>query len=448
MTAASMELPGTTSPSAPAVPAPAAARQPAFRIVCAALLVRLVLLLLSHGVHFVESRLKDPTSFVNETTNIAASIAAGHGFGTPFVAVIAGEGYTGPSAWIAPVYPYLCAAFFKAAGSYSRGAFVLLLLLQCVFSALTCIPILRIGELTVGPRAGYIAALLWAVFPWFSVWAISWIWEISLSALLMSLLFWWALRLKDSFRNSQALLFGAAWGFALLVNPALLMLLPVSLLWLTTERRRVGTPWLRSSVLALLACSLVTAPWIVRNRVVVGSWSFIRGNFGFEFALANYHGSKGLSWIGRHPVGNPQEMADYRRLGEARYLRSRSVAGRRFVEEHPREFVTLTARRAAYFWDGEPMRYDPPFAPVWMAWSFLPLSLLCLPSLILCLWRRIPGAAIYAGVLLLYPLPYYAASTMARFRHAVEPLMLLLVAYAAVEAWRALRPSPMAARTD
>src|SRR5690242_12232245 len=46
--------------------------------------------------------------FGYETGSIARSIAAGHGFASPFRNID-----TGPTAWIAPIYPYFCALMFK-----------------------------------------------------------------------------------------------------------------------------------------------------------------------------------------------------------------------------------------------------------------------------------------------------------------------------------------------
>src|SRR4051812_28110541 len=42
-----------------------------------------------------------------ETGQIAGSIAAGHGFASPL------HGETGPTAWMAPLYPYLLAGIFR-----------------------------------------------------------------------------------------------------------------------------------------------------------------------------------------------------------------------------------------------------------------------------------------------------------------------------------------------
>jgi len=311
-------------------------------------------------------------------------------------------------------------------------------LVQCIISGLTGIPILRVGGLTLGRRAAILAAAIWAVFPWFSQWANTYIWETNLSALLFLCLFWFALRLDHSQHWRSWLGFGALWGFALLVNPALLPLLPVSILWIgfRSSDRRI---WFSRSVVAMLLCCAVITPWLVRNRVAFGQWAFIRTNFGFEFWMSNYHGSHGRDWLGRHPIGSPQEMADYIAKGELRYTKEKFEIGRQFVRDYPGEFLTLCAKRVPMFWDGSTIKYNFPAAPYWLPWSFPVLSLFTFPALLLVCLRRLHGWPLYLGAILLYPFPYYIIHSQARFRHVLEPLMLLLIGYACIELYDRIR---------
>src|SRR5258708_10553705 len=48
-----------------------------------------------------------------EAGRIASSLAAGRGFCDPF------QGATGPTAWVAPLYPVVLAGIFRAFGTYS-----------------------------------------------------------------------------------------------------------------------------------------------------------------------------------------------------------------------------------------------------------------------------------------------------------------------------------------
>ncbi len=411
-------------------------RSPVFWLVVLAFAVRIVFMLAAHTYLFERYRLDD-YSYVNETTNIARSIAEGRGFSSPF-----GAAYTGPTSWIGPVYPYMCALFFKLFGAFSTPAAIAILTLQSLFSALTCVAILGIGRRTVGPRAGLAAALLWAVFPWFSKWAVSWVWEISLSTLLFACLFWYALRLAEPASAKLWAGFGALWGFALLVNPALLPLLPASLLWCGFQIHRRGGRWLAPAAFSLVVCILAISPWLVRNRVVFGQWVFLRSNFGFEFWLANARYGTPRGWIGQHPAGNAAELARYRAMGEPAYVRWKMQDALGWVRQSPWNFVTLTARRAVYFWDGSAMGYRPTMARYWLPWSFALFSFLVLPAMLVAHRRRMHAWPLFFAALLLYPLPYYLTYSQVRYRHALEPFMLLLLCFAVAEGFAARRHQP------
>jgi 4-amino-4-deoxy-L-arabinose transferase-like glycosyltransferase len=319
-------------------------------------------------------------------------------------------------------------------GVLTAKAAVALFVIQSVFSALTCIPILAIGERTMSRRAGIIAATLWALFPWFSKWAVTWVWEISLSALLFALLFWYALRLARPAPATRMLWigFGALWGFALLVNPALLPLFPAALLWCGIELRKRAlasnwSSWIKLAFLSLAACFLVISPWLVRNRVVFGQWVFLRGNFGFEFYLGNNAHSLARGWGGQHPTGNPAELGRYRTIGEVAYVRERTHDALQWVRQSPAQFALLTAERARYFWDGSAMAYRPAVSWYWCPWSFAAFSFLMLPALLIAHRRRLYGWPLFFSALLLYPIPYYLTFSQVRYRHVLEPLMLLLL---------------------
>ena len=93
--------------------------------------------------------------FGAEVCRIAAHIAAGQGFQSPFH-----DANTGPSAWVAPVYPYLVAAVFRLFGSYSPASALILLGLQCMMGAATGVAIFALGVRSLGERIGFWAACL------------------------------------------------------------------------------------------------------------------------------------------------------------------------------------------------------------------------------------------------------------------------------------------------
>lgn len=90
-----------------------------------------------------------------ETGSIAASIAPGQGFSSPFYLP------SGPAAWVTPVFPHILGAVFKVFGTFTlHSSTAIRSSLNVLFSALTCYPIILLGTKlfgdTVGAFAGWI----------------------------------------------------------------------------------------------------------------------------------------------------------------------------------------------------------------------------------------------------------------------------------------------------
>jgi 4-amino-4-deoxy-L-arabinose transferase-like glycosyltransferase len=376
----------------------------------------------------------DDYSIPSETTNVASSIAWGHGFSSP----LNGDP-TGPTAWIPPGYAYFVALVFRICGVMTQSSVIFIFVVQSLFSALTVVPILGIAKHSVGMRAGWWSAWGWALFPWFIKWSVTWLWETSLSALLLSLLLWYALRLPGASSRRSWIGFGALWGLTLLVNPTLATFFPVSLAWCGYELYRHKKEWLKPILSSVLLCVIVVSPWLLRNRAVFGQWVFIRSDFGYGFALGNYHTSFGRGWGGTDPTGNLKEFHKYWQMGEIAYVQSRQEQAFQFVRQYPMEFIELTAKRVSYFWDGSSIDYRTPIPWYWMPSSFGILSFLLLPALLVAYRGRLHGWPMFFGGLLLYPLPYYLTFSISRYRHPIEPLIVLLISYAGVQVAGAIR---------
>lgn len=415
-------------------------RHPYVLMVIAALAVRLARILILHTYVIPEAVLAPPASmgdphfgFGNEIGSIAHSIVTGHGFGSPFGPI------TGPTAWIAPVYPYLCAAVFKIFGIFTPASAFVLLLLNSVFSAATCVPLYQICERTVGRTTGLCAGWTWALLPYFWLWPTRWIWETSLVALLLAYLILMTLQLADTAKASawnRWVIFGLLWGLALLTNPVLLTCLPVSCIWLAYQLRRDPARILRYSALALVTCALVVAPWLLRNRLVLGKFVSIRSNFGFEVHLGNYHLSNGFGWAGKHPSQNKEEREEYGRVGEVAYVAAKQNEALEFVHRYPREFLELTAKRFYAFWSGEMIPYG--VGPL-LPWLYGPLSLMTLFGTVMAFRDKINAAVLLFGLMLLFPWPFYIAFPQARNRYTIEPEMLALSIYFIVAVVHGLR---------
>lgn len=191
---------------------------------------------------------------------------------------------------------------------------------------------------------------------------------------------------------------------------------------------------------------VVVSPWLIRNYAVFGHPVFFRSNYWFEFHLGNFHYSNGMGFSGKHPNNNPRVLVKYVRLGEWQFIEDAKQEAFQFVREYPGEFADLTLHRTWWFWDGWPTRFQT--YEWWVPWKFWPLSAVGWLGLIFVLTRRPPGWILFAALLLIYPLPYYFAYPNAKYRHAVEPELLLLGVYFVSVLWGeiAARRTPAAIR--
>jgi 4-amino-4-deoxy-L-arabinose transferase-like glycosyltransferase len=369
--------------------------------------------------------------FGAEICRIAENIVTGHGFSSPFY------GDTGPTAWIAPVYPYMCALVFRLFGIYSAASAIVLLGIQCIIAAATGITIHALGRRTVGPQIGFIAAWIWTLSPFFFRWPVSWIWDFAASAYLLSAVFIVTLDVAEKNTRKLWLSLGALWALIALTNPALLSIMPFTFLYPAFVNHRSFKPWFASATLAAVLFAALVSPWLVRNALVFHQPVFFRSNYWFEFHLGNYHMSNGWGFVGRHPGVNPDELRKYASWGEMRYIEYWKKDSQDFVRRYPAEFLDLTLHRAWWFWDGSLLIYWT--HEWWKPWEFWPLSLLGWLGLLFVFTRRPRGWLLLAAALVVYPIPYYLAYPVAKYRHAIEPELLLLSVYLVAVLWKEFR---------
>jgi 4-amino-4-deoxy-L-arabinose transferase-like glycosyltransferase len=372
-----------------------------------------------------------PLLGVYEDMSIAAHLARGQGFSSPFGV----DG--GPSAWIAPMYPLLIFAAFKLFGIYSKLSVAVILGLQCAMAGATGIAIQALGKRTLGERLGWWAAWIWVLSPFFFRWPATWVWDFAASALLLTVILVVTLDAAESGSNRLWLRLGGLWGLAALTNPALLAIFPFSMAYAAFANRQARRKWLPGLTIAIVLFACMVGPWLIRNDIVFGHPVFLRSNYWFEFHLGNYHYSNGMGFSGKHPTHNPREMRQYLALGEQGYIQWAKGDALKFVREYPDEFLSLTMHRVWWFWDGTPLLYDS--ERWWNPWEFWPLSCAAWLGLLFVLTRKMRGWLLYAVPLFFYPLPYYLAYSAAKYRHAIEPELVLLSVYLAYVLWTEAR---------
>ena len=396
------------------------ARTSFFWIVLLALALRLGIIVIGHTYKF--KTLDDNFSFGWEMGRIGRALATGQGFSNPF------NEPTGPTAWEPPLYPFLIAGVFRLFGVYTYASALVLLTINSIFSALTCLPIFLIARRCCNETVAIWTAWLWALLPNVTYWCTRWVWETSLAALLLALLFWLALVMEEREGWQLWFGFGLLWGIAGLTNTSLLAFLPASGLYVWSRRAKLRKRSFAGAVLASLVFIACVTPWLIRNHNTFGRWIFIRSNFGAELRIGNGMNSDGTWQEYLHPTQNVYEMRRFRQLGELGYVNVRRQEAIAWIRQNPGKFLFVSFKRFVYYWSGAPkLSVFPP--PEVKNSLFLASSLLAVFGLWLMLRKRRPGAWLFLWLILAYPAIYYVVFPHPRYRHPIEPELAILIVY-------------------
>ncbi|MHB8303040.1 MAG: hypothetical protein ACYDC6_09420 [Acidobacteriaceae bacterium] len=403
---------------------------------------------------------EDHFQFGWEMGRIARALVTGYGYADPF------SGHTGPTTWVAPLYPLLLAGVFKIFGVYTLRSAWVILTINSFFSALTTLTTYEIAARCYGRRVAVWSAWIWALYPAAMQYSVRWVWEMTLSAWLLSCVLVLALRMRGigevseraipgpvaslepvaSGANDAAaspardartlpswLLFGFLWGLLALSNPSLLLFLPAVGLWLLLDPPR-GRQALRTQIAFASASALLflmcISPWVIRNAVVFHRFIPMRANFGAEFYMGNGPGARGFLMEYDHPFQSATQLKLYRSMGEVAYAQMRGRLAWQFVASDPALFLRNTIKRVYFFWVSVPHPADDAwYVEVGRVANFSFVSVAGLLGLALALKRHKPAAGLFAWAFVLIPLIYYFVTVHARFRNPLEPMIAILGVY-------------------
>ena len=374
--------------------------------------------------------------FENETGSIARAVATGRGFSNPFARE------TGPTAWLTPVYPLIVVVAYKIFGVYTIHAFYFLVFLNIVFSSAACVPIFYAGQriADVGVAAG--AAWLWALFPNAIMTPFEWIWDTSLAALLAATILWATLKLAEARTLRDWCAYGLLWGFTLMTNPSLGSMLPFLVAWAAYRAwwkrelpARANREWLTRPASAVTLAILCCVPWTVRNYSVFHRFVPLRSNFPLELYIGNNE-----NYDDQHPhypgmVTKERETWRYLRMGETPFMDEEMRKAKNFIFAHPRVEAILFYERFVAFWGGISNPIDKFVATdSWLVRTLILCAALtgigALLGIVTLIWRRSPYAFPLAVFPLIFPFLYYITHTSLRYRHPIDPMLLLLNAIA------------------
>lgn len=197
-----------------------------------------------------------------------------------------------------------------------------------------------------GPRGGVVAAGIAAVYPplvWISAYGFSeaLFWPLALAVA------WTFDRALD--RPSDGAFFAGAagliTGLGILIRPALLLFLPMALVWLVVRRR------VTAALLLAAGAIIVVAPWTVRNYLHHERFVPVASDGGVTFWTGNHPLALGEGDMAANPalkIANQELRARYPGLNEEAmepiYYREAFA----WIRAHPLQWLGLEARKIFY----------------------------------------------------------------------------------------------------
>ncbi len=319
------------------------------------------------------------------------------------------------------------AVFFGLLYKIHPLSFIAIKLINILFSLITAVAVAGIAKrLAPGSPAATIAALMWAVYPFFIFYTGLVLSEtIFLAFLAAGFLFFLDRRLVPAF------LF---FGLAQLTRPTVIYFLIPALIYFHIFLQTKGmhrppashlTATLAATIASVAVFALLLTPWVIRNYQVHNI--FMAGK-----------PSGHVLWEGNNPWnpegGVAQGHWEYMKdlppglsfLEQDSWERDQAVA---YIKEEPMRFLRTAGHKFLRFWNLQPN--DPGYATGIYKWvsllSFGPILLLALGSLWVLRdrWRQ-------TGILWLF-FAYYTAIHMVtigsiRYRLPLEPLLIALAA--------------------
>jgi 4-amino-4-deoxy-L-arabinose transferase-like glycosyltransferase len=284
-------------------------------------------------------------------------------------------------------------------------------------------------EAGLGRTGRLLAAAIWALDVSASVYTVYLAKENLMTPLMLGVI-WCALRMMKSPSWKVVAGCGALFGVLALVGNAALCLASVVVVALyyapVSTRRKIA-----ASVLIVLVAAAVTAPWLARNRAVLGA-PVLNTNGGFNLYLGNNPAAtgqfisiaetpQGKNWRGMHKASEVQSSETLKRDAIA------------WIESHPARFLSLALHKAAYFWappihegKGHESKTAKSARVVWTI-QFILIVAAAIGSLLLHrLWNR-PMAILWIAVLS-YTAVHMLFYVIIRYRMPIMPVMGILAA--------------------
>jgi hypothetical protein len=190
-----------------------------------------------------------------------------------------------------------------------------------------------------------------------------------------------------------------------------------------------------AAAIAILCC----VPWTVRNYAAFHRFVPLRSNFPLELYIGNNNNYATRQFVWPPKITKERELLRYFRIGESAFMDEEKRKAMEFIRAHPRIVLDLTAKRFVAFWTGlaDPIQNFLSTDSWLIRVLLLSNSLAALAALLgiaVLIHRRSPFALPAAAYPAVFPCLYYITHPNLRYRHPIDPVVLLLAAVAAAAA--------------
>jgi 4-amino-4-deoxy-L-arabinose transferase-like glycosyltransferase len=416
------------------------ARASALLVAAAAILPRLVVLLVERGAILA--------AFTEKSDDFARTFVSSGTYG--FVPGV-------PSAYTQPLYGWFLIPFYWLFGR----EWLVVGLAQIAVATTTALVVLLIGRRFLGPRAGLLAAAGATLNPYL-IWHDVHVNREIVDQLAAAALFLLVLLAARRGTVALAAAAGVAAGVAILGNSRLSALPLVLAVYLAWRQRGRALP----IVVALLGAAAVTvAPWVIRNRIEVGCFAITTDAHALWKAnnINTYATLAAGKWIDDVPPlpGAPRLTPEYERdiyaqsgrvvkVDECAQMTLYEHATFRFWRHHPGEKAKLMVQATGMLWQPEQTRTEGgPASSTLKAWSEAVWTIPVYVLAVVGLFVVPPPLAALGLIFLVYNTAaawLFAGAT--RYRISFD-FVLALLAAAAVDRllarWRYTASTPSAA---
>jgi hypothetical protein len=228
--------------------------------------------------------------------------------------------------------------------------------------------------------------------------------------------------------------YGALCAAGAMVNPGLVSVLPPLGLWAIWPLRRQFATAGRLVVASSLIFAAGIMPWTIRNYVVLHKFVPFRSNFALELWLGNNPGvpDSWSPWL--HPNDDVSEANKYARMTEIPYMQEKQQEAWRFIRTHPLDTLNFTLHRFSNNWLGLDQSPEEIWNHVSLQVKVIVVGNCLFPFLSLLgamfAYREENEAALpLTLVLIFFPLVFYVTHASTRYRHPMDPVMLVLAVY-------------------